>query len=292
MVRKDGRSSPVVSSSLESGSSDQESVRVSIGNSTGSIFGGPGGSEAENPEVEQVRPDVGGTAAEPGPGELWEGYNSEEFVRDEMDHMRFAINQEKENKIDEKKLTSLASEFSIPRSVGLRLPIGGEKASNPEGASAIFHPAFLEIGIRLPLHPFVRRVLREIGVAPGQLNPNAWRIVIGMYSLWRSMEFPKPTFAEIGHCYRLYSHRSVGDGWWALACCDKRDGEPLITGLPSSNKEWKKTWFVTGGNWGKNLRLGGRPQRVRSVFNILGVWGPPRIFSVFEFYLLFVCLFI
>ncbi|KAI9180839.1 hypothetical protein LWI28_008645 [Acer negundo] len=99
-----------------------------------------------------------------------------------------------------------------------------------------------------------------------------------MFSLWRSVKFLDPTFTEIGHCYRLYSHKSGGDGWWVFSCCDKRDVEPLIIDLPSSNKEWKKTWFVARGNWGKDLQLCGRPQRVRSVFNIIGVWGFLRFY--------------
>ncbi|KAI9197011.1 hypothetical protein LWI28_029025 [Acer negundo] len=137
------------------------------------------------------------------------------------------MNLERANKIDQGKLDKFTVEYSVPTSVGLRLPRTEEQASNPEGFSAAFHLAFLEIGIRLPLQPYV---LREIGVASAQLNPNAWRV--------------------------------------ALACFDKRDGEPLITELPYSNKEWKKTWFISGGEWGKTLRLGGKPQRVRSVFNI------------------------
>ncbi|TXG48245.1 hypothetical protein EZV62_027539 [Acer yangbiense] len=93
-------------------------------------------------------------------------------------------------------------------------------------------------------------VLREIGIAPAQLNPNAWRIVIGMFALWRSMKFSAPKFTKIGHCYIIYSNKSRGDGWWALACYYKQEGEPLITGLPSSNKEWKKLGLsqkATGG---------------------------------------------
>ena len=274
MVRKVGASNPEYSESSEDVSAESTSGRQSpsIGSSTRSAFGEADRSEAGSPEVQQVREDY--QVPQVGTGRL-EGYNSEEFARDSIDHPRFAINHVRENRIDEAKLKKIAMEFSIPRSVGLRIPREGEKASNPVGSAVAFHPAFLEIGARLPLQPYIRRVLREIGIAPAQLNPNAWRIVIGMYSLWRSMKYPDPTFAEIGHCYSLYSHKSGGDGWWALACKDKRDGEPLITGLPSSNKEWKKTWFVAGGNWGKDLQLGGRHQRVRSVFNFPGVWGSP-----------------
>ena len=155
-----------MSSSSESSSLESTSVRLSIGSSTGSAFGGIERANVDILEVEQVWGDVQGGAAEPGFGELWEGYNSEEFVRDEMDHMRFAINLERENKMDQNKLDRIVVEYSIPSSVGLRMPLPGEMASNHEGAFAAFHPAFLEIGVRLPLHPYIWRVLREIGVAP------------------------------------------------------------------------------------------------------------------------------
>ncbi|KAI9182075.1 hypothetical protein LWI28_021813 [Acer negundo] len=85
------------------------------------------------------------------------------------------------------------------------------------------------------------------------------------------MNFPTPTFLEIAHCYNFYSHKPGGDMWWALACCDKQSGELLITGLPSSNKKWKKTWFVANDDWGKDVQLGGHSQSVHSVFNRLGV---------------------
>ncbi|KAK3198795.1 hypothetical protein Dsin_022210 [Dipteronia sinensis] len=195
------------------------------------------------------------------PGAYEAGYNSEEYYRDSMDHTRFAINQV-ENKITDAKIKHIKKNFSIPESVGLRLPSDGELAYNPAGYSVAFHPAFLEMGTRLPLPTYIRRMLREVGVAPAQLNLNGWRILIGMFALWRSRGFLAPTFTEIGHCYSLFSHKSEGDGWWGLACCDKQEGEPLITGLPSSNKEWKQTWFVADGDWGKEF--------IRSVFNLPG----------------------
>ncbi|TXG64453.1 hypothetical protein EZV62_011447 [Acer yangbiense] len=82
-----------------------------------------------------------GKVSGPSTEELQEGYNSEDFVREEIDHTR--------------------------------IPKEEERASNPKGKSVAFHPAFLEIGARLPLQTYIRRVLREIGIAPAQLNPNA-----------------------------------------------------------------------------------------------------------------------
>ena len=162
-----------------------------------------------------------------------------------MDHTRFVINHVRENKMSVgRRIGLIAAEFSILDSVGMRMPLSGELASNPHGTAVAFHPAFLEIGARLPLHPYIRRICQEFMIAPAQLNPNAWRVVIGMYALWRSLGFLAPTLREVGHCYSFRPHRAGGDGWWALASYDKQGVEPLITGLPSSNKEWKKSWFV------------------------------------------------
>ncbi|TXG58291.1 hypothetical protein EZV62_016120 [Acer yangbiense] len=127
----------------------------------------------------------------------------------------------RENKMTAERLGQIAKEFSIRESVGMRMPLAREQVSNPHGVSVAFHPAFLEIGAKLPLHPYIRRVFREFVIASAQLNPNGWRVVIGMYALWCGMGFPAPTLQEIAHCYSFFPHRSGGDGWWALACCDK-----------------------------------------------------------------------
>ena len=144
-----------------------------MGSSTRSAFGDADMQDAGSPEVQQIHEGAQESGAGPRTIELREGYNSEELVRGEIDHSRFAINHLRENKVDARKLSRLATEFSIPRTVGMRVPRDGEKASNPEGTSVAFHPAFLEIGARLPLQQYIRRVLREIGIAPAQLNPNA-----------------------------------------------------------------------------------------------------------------------
>ena len=90
-------------------------------------------------------------------------------------------------------------------------------------------------------------ILKEIGIASGHLSLTGWRSLIGMYALERSLGQHAPTFTEIAHCYGLHPYNLEGNGWWCLACWDKHDGEPLITELPTFNKEWKKIWFVAGG---------------------------------------------
>ncbi|KAL5813996.1 hypothetical protein ACOSQ4_024637 [Xanthoceras sorbifolium] len=112
------------------------------------------------------------------------------------------------------QMAKYLEEFSIPSSVVVRIPRDGELASGPEPDSMTFHPAFLEVGFRLPLQPFLKRVLREIEIALAQLNPNGWRILVGIWSLWKVLGIiSDPSLREIQHYYRLLAHTKSGDGW-------------------------------------------------------------------------------
>ncbi|KAL5832753.1 hypothetical protein ACOSQ3_016427 [Xanthoceras sorbifolium] len=186
----------------------------------------PGGSGTV--ESEQARDSECSLRSESSlPPGITRGYNSEDYYRGKLQFDRFAINHVPKNLINHSKLILYREEFSIPPEVGLRIPNEGERAINPEPGSAAFHPSFMELGVRLPLQSYLRRFLRDIGLAGG------------------------------------------GDGWWYLASWTKQAGKGLITGLPTSNKEWKKTWFIAT-EWGRELSLGGRPIRVRLVFGFPG----------------------
>ncbi|KAK2662178.1 hypothetical protein Ddye_000752 [Dipteronia dyeriana] len=86
----------------------------------------------------------------------------------------------------ETRIGQIMVELSVLNSVDMRLSAVGELPSNPNRSSVAFHLAFLEVGARLPLQPYIQRVLHEIGVAPAQLNPNVWRIIIRMHALWEA----------------------------------------------------------------------------------------------------------
>ncbi|KAI9162395.1 hypothetical protein LWI28_026850 [Acer negundo] len=58
--------------------------------------------------------------------------------------------------------------------------------------------------------------------------------------------FGEPDISDAGNSKVEQVRQDIRE---ALACRDKQDDKPLITRLPSSNNEWKKTWFVAEGNW-------------------------------------------
>ncbi|KAL5835926.1 hypothetical protein ACOSQ4_015423 [Xanthoceras sorbifolium] len=197
----------------------------------------PGGSGAV--ESEQARDSECSLRSESSlPSGITRRYNFEDYYRGQLQFDRFAINHVPKNLINHSKLVLYREEFSIPPEVGLRIPNEGERATDLEPGSAAFHPSFMELGVRLPLQPYLRRFLRDILLAPAQISPNGWRVLIGMWSLRKVLGIETDhSFAEIQHCYKLAPHTHGSDGWWYLASWTKQAGEGLITGLPTSNKE-------------------------------------------------------
>ena len=63
-------------------------------------------------------------------------------------------------------------------------------------------------GARLPLHLLVPGVLVHWGLAPSQLNPNAYKIMARMHILWRMWFETDPSVEEVCHLYKPSSKKS------------------------------------------------------------------------------------
>ncbi|KAK0579441.1 hypothetical protein LWI29_026417 [Acer saccharum] len=171
------------------------------------------------------------------------------------------------NVVGEGELRKYKSRFDIPDSVTLMLP--GDRAvwNPPENAVAIYG-AMLSCGVTLPLQPFIARFLAEAQIAPAQLVPNIYRILMCLCLMWKLKGYGPPTPREIRHFYTL---RQAGNGGtyfllsspvenWIpegvanpgqveVSSDEKKKG--FIWGFPTSNKRWKNSWFFTGGEWGR-----------------------------------------
>ncbi|CAN6687495.1 unnamed protein product [Malus baccata var. baccata] len=85
----------------------------------------------------------------------------------------------------EKQLEALRRSCSIPRSVGIRLVRCEELPSEPPKGHVMFYTqTLMTLGVNLPLHMWLQRMLSFIGYAPGQLNPGFWDTLIGFYIIW------------------------------------------------------------------------------------------------------------
>ncbi|KAK0576376.1 hypothetical protein LWI29_016381 [Acer saccharum] len=123
--------------------------------------------------------------------------------------------------------------------------------------------------------PFIAKFLAEARIAPAQLAPNSYRILMCLCLMWKLKGYGPPTPREIRHFYTL---RQVGNGGtyfllsspvenWIpkgvvnpgqveVSSDEKKKG--FIWGFPTSNKRWKNSWFFTGGEWGRDVPASSR----------------------------------
>ncbi|KAL2498328.1 Uncharacterized protein Adt_23878 [Abeliophyllum distichum] len=153
----------------------------------------------------------------------------------------------------EEDLTRLREQYKIPSDVELILPGPNERACFPrEGCTALHLNAFVS-GLRLPLHPMLRRILRAYSLAPTQVSPNGWSQMVGGMYLWFrhsfGMEMPLHVFQTVYQPRKLPRKKGKEEeaGWYYF--CPWGSHKPLVTGCPSSIKQWKESWFWVSGNW-------------------------------------------
>ncbi|KAL2490751.1 Uncharacterized protein Adt_26379 [Abeliophyllum distichum] len=153
----------------------------------------------------------------------------------------------------EEDLTRMREQYRIPSDVELILPGPNERACFPrEGCTALHLNAFVS-GLRLPLHPMLRRILRAYSLAPTQVSPNGWSQMVGGMYLWFrhsfGMEMPLHVFQTVYQPRKLPKKKGKEEeaGWYYF--CPWGSHKPLVTGCPSSIKQWKESWFWVSSNW-------------------------------------------
>ncbi|GMN66519.1 hypothetical protein TIFTF001_035583 [Ficus carica] len=141
-------------------------------------------------------------------------------------------------------LAALHQEFSIPDDVDLVVPGPNDLPSRPPSGHIALSAEYFRAGLRLPFHPFLRRALTSLNVAPAQLNANAYRVQVGCYILWAA-KFSEtlPLFAF----HNLYRMKTVpsSKGFYYF----QGFKGTFITGCPDSDKQFKHLWCYAGGRW-------------------------------------------
>lgn len=87
--------------------------------------------------------------------------------------------------------------------------------------------------------PFFSDVLSHFGVAPGQVVPNGWRIMVGFLALSRAAGVDHPPFAVFRHFFSCCTFKF--NGWYCFR--GKDTAGTLFTGLPNFIKQWKEGFF-------------------------------------------------
>ncbi|KAL2542802.1 Plus3 domain-containing protein [Abeliophyllum distichum] len=150
-------------------------------------------------------------------------------------------------------LQKLREAYRISAEIELMLPEPNERACfSRRGCTALHLNAFVS-GMRLPLHPLFRRILRAYGLALTQVAPNGWSQMVGGMYLWFwhsfDLEMPLYVFQTIYQPRKLLKKKGRDEeaGWYYF--CSWGSYRPLVTGCSSSIKQWKESWFWVSGNW-------------------------------------------
>lgn len=134
----------------------------------------------------------------------------------------------------------LQANYRIPKDVTLRPLKDGELATNPPGGWVAVHEQQFKCGLTLPLHPWVQHNLSMLNLAVGQVLPNIWKQLLGMYVVWVMSSNEWPTLDEVLSFYKLtYSSKRYCSGTVSMS----GRGRFVVAQLPTS------TVCLAGGNW-------------------------------------------
>ncbi|XP_052297336.1 uncharacterized protein LOC127902459 [Citrus sinensis] len=75
------------------------------------------------------------------------------------------------------ELNDLRLRYSIPGEIPLKIPGKKDTPSRPPRGYVTLYLESFKYGLRCPLQPYFARILNGLNLAPGQLNPNGWRVL-------------------------------------------------------------------------------------------------------------------
>lgn len=146
-------------------------------------------------------------------------------------------------------LEAMREKYQVPAEIELLLPTSTERPSDARPGKFALYEEALKGGLRLPLPQVVVDVLNRLEVAPGQLMPNAWKILLACASAWPKVnEGATMTVDEFFACYKASGQQET---WVTLQAAA---GKGLVAGLPSSIKGWRLRWFYVSASGGVGVR--------------------------------------
>lgn len=146
-----------------------------------------------------------------------------------------------------KEIKKFRKDWIIPSTVLLRPVEEEELASRPPPGWVAVHENMFRHGFTLPLPGWVQYILSALRLAPAQIGTNAWRQLLGMYTLWQLSGQGWPTHNEVFACYKaMYSTKKGCSGTVTLHA---RAFGAIVEDLPTSAANWRSTVCFAGGEW-------------------------------------------
>ncbi|KAM6565968.1 hypothetical protein CsatA_025096 [Cannabis sativa] len=139
-------------------------------------------------------------------------------------------------------------QYEIHSSIQMRLPTIAERPDWDSGDWVCMYEFPFRIGFRFPFPPFVQEVLDYYEVAPSQLMPNAWRLLLGIEVIVR-VKGKRVDLVDFQSSYYLKQHDTDKGRFLFTLRANKK---AWVTELVPSNKRgWRKKYcFVKGDLFG------------------------------------------
>ena len=133
--------------------------------------------------------------------------------------------------MDGDTLSRFKDRFQFLDMVRVRLSYEEERACHFFPREVCFYEATFLCGLRFPVHLFIMELLGHFGIAPGQLMPNSWRIVVSCMGIWLvATNGDMIRVDELVYLYRL--KESEEHGYYELVPWERRTR--IVQDLPSS----------------------------------------------------------
>ena len=146
--------------------------------------------------------------------------------------------------LDAETVARFKDRFQFPARVRVRRPDDEDRACHFFPGEICFYETAFSCGIRFPVHPFIMELLDHFGIAPGQLMPNSWRIVVNCMEIWLAANRDMIKVGELVHMYRLKESKEYG--YYELVPWGRKTR--IVKGLPSSFRYWKSRFFFVFGD--------------------------------------------
>ena len=149
--------------------------------------------------------------------------------------------------LNEETFGRFRDRFQFPKKSRIRLPRSGEKSCAFTHGEVCFYEAAFLCGLRFLVHPFIMELLHYLNIAPRQLMPNSWRIIISCMVIWTTIaDGDMITLNEFIHLCHLKESKEFE--YYELMPWDRRSR--LIVDLPLSFRYWKSRYFfMSSDSW-------------------------------------------
>ena len=149
--------------------------------------------------------------------------------------------------LDVESLSHIRNQFQFPERFQIRLPHKKERACHFSPEEVCFYETAFQSGLSFPIHPFIMEHLNHFKIAPRQLMPNSWRIIISYMEIWlKSTEGDMIRVDEFAYLYRLKESKEYEYCEFVPWGRKVR----IITDLPSAFRYWKSLFFfVSRDDW-------------------------------------------